>query len=117
MLDQIFISQLRLEATIGVYPQERLAPQTLIVDIELTTDIHKAAQSDDLADTIDYDQLIKQLQQWTTERAFNLVETLADYLATKILNTPHVQAVRLKLYKFPAGLPIESAGVVVIRKL
>lgn len=114
-MDQIFISQLRLEALIGVYPEERLALQTLVLDIELTVDLYKASQSDCIADTIDYDELVNKLQQWVSNRQFHLVEALADYLAEKILNTYHIQGVRLKLYKFPKRLPIASAGIVIER--
>jgi len=116
VMDQIFISQLRLETTIGVYPEERLAPQRLALDIELTVDTRKAAQSDNIADAIDYDELTRKLQYWSAEQPFHLVEALAGHLAEKILGTYNIQAVRLKLHKFPAGLPIASAGVVVVRE-
>ncbi len=115
-MDQIFISQLRLEAIIGVYPEERLAPQPIVVDLALTVDTDKAVQSDDVADTVDYNALAQKLAQWSADQQYHLIETLADYLAKKILNTYPIQVVRLKLYKFPVGLKAASAGVEIVRK-
>lgn len=115
-MDKIFISQLRLETIVGIHPSERSVPQEIVLDIELKTDIQKAAQSDDVADTVDYDALIQQLQKWTSEQQFHLIEALGAYLTEKILSAYPVEAVCLTLHKFPAGLPIASAGVVVKRR-
>jgi dihydroneopterin aldolase len=111
-MSQILISQLRLAAIIGVYPEERLAPQPLVLDIVLTVDTDKPAKSDDVADAVDYAVLIKNLQQWAAENSFYLLEALAHYLAKNIIKVfTQVQAVRLKLYKFPEGLPVASVSV------
>lgn len=115
-MDQIFILALKLEAIIGIHPEERLIPQSIVLDIALTTDTQKAATSDNITDAVDYSELVKKLQEWVMEKQFQLIETLANDLAQKILQTfLKVQSVQLKLHKFPADLPIGSAGIVVVR--
>jgi dihydroneopterin aldolase len=115
MTDTIFISQLRLEAILGVYPEERKQSQSVVLDIELETRMEAAIKSDDISDTIDYANLISQLKIWIAERPFHLIETLAHHLADKILQTTRAQNVRLRASKFPPELPAASVGVVVFR--
>lgn len=114
-LDQIVINQLKLEAIIGVYPEERLAAQPIVLDLELSVDTSKAAKNDDLADAMDYHALIKKLQYWISQQSFQLIEALAHYLVDNMLAEFAIQVVRLRLSKFPAGLPVASVGVVVTR--
>lgn len=116
MTNQIFISGLKLATIIGIYPEERLAPQPIVLDIELTADTQKAAISDNIADAIDYADVVKKLQERATKNQCQLVETLAnDFVETLFQAFPKIQSIRLRLQKFPAGLPIASAGVIIVR--
>lgn len=114
--DHIFISQLCLDAIIGVHAEERLTPQTLLVDIELTTNTHRAAETDAVTDTIDYQQLADNLVAWALEKPCQLVETLANYLVSKILETTSASKVQLRLSKFPPTIPAAAVGVMVVRE-
>lgn len=115
-MDTIFISQLRIETIIGVYTEERLFPQLLLLDIEFTLDTHAASLSDQVTDTVDYAELTQKIQAWSSETSVHLVEALAQHLAEKILNTyKRVEQVCLVLQKFPAGLPVAGVGVKITR--
>ena len=48
MTDVILIEGLHAEAVIGVFDWERKIKQRLVIDLELYTDISKAASTDDL---------------------------------------------------------------------
>ena len=53
-MDRIFLRDLRVETIIGIYDWERETPQTVSIDLKLATDVTRAAQSDDIADALDY---------------------------------------------------------------
>lgn len=115
-MSNLLISKLQLNVLIGVHPEERLASQPIELDIKLTADIQKSCETDDIADAIDYDALIKHVQQWVSDKHFHLIEALANYLAESILQYFPVQAVKIKLRKFPAGLPVGYTGVTICKK-
>lgn len=109
-MDKIFISGLEIQALIGIYPEERELPQPLLLDIELYTDTRKAAASEAIADTVDYDALAKRLQQLAAETKFLLLEALAEYLAQRVLQEFAVQGLRLRIHK-PMAIKNALAGV------
>ena len=60
-MDIIFIRELRIETLIGVHPWERQTRRDLLLDLELGTDIRRAAASDRLADTLDYQAVAQRI--------------------------------------------------------
>lgn len=98
-MDKIFITQLQLDATIGIYPHEKQHSQSLLLDIELMVDMQKAATTDAIADTLDYDKLASRLQQLTAASRFNLLEALAEHLAQTMLQEFPIQEIRLRINK------------------
>ena len=61
-MDIVFIRGLRIEAVIGIYDWEREIRQPLFFDLEMATDIRKAAASDNIEDTLDYKTISKRLE-------------------------------------------------------
>jgi len=53
-MDIIFIRDLRIDTVIGIYDWERSIKQTVRLDLELATDIARAAASDRIEDTLNY---------------------------------------------------------------
>ena len=62
-MDKIFIHALKTEAIIGIFDWERQVKQTVIVDIEISADIRKAALSDSIDDTLNYKRLAKRVSE------------------------------------------------------
>ena len=85
-MDIVFIRGLRIDAVIGIYDWERKVRQPLIFDLEMATDIRKAAASDDIDDTLNYKDIAKRLAAFVSESEFQLVETLAERCAEIVLN-------------------------------
>ena len=77
MMDKIFIHALKTEAIIGIFDWQRQVKQTVIVDIEISADIGKAALSDSIDDTLNYKRVAKHVLAFVEESKFHLVETLA----------------------------------------
>ena len=103
-MDQIHIRQLKLRAVIGVYPSERKAPQVVIVDLALHTDLRVAGRSDQLTDTLDYAALVTRIRKAVTKSRFQLLEALAEYIAGLCLREPRIAAVDVTVAK-PGALP------------
>jgi len=115
MQDIIFISELRIETVIGIFDWERQIKQTVVLDLELATDIRKAAESDHIDDTIDYKTLTKTVIAFVEQSEFQLVETLAERVSELIRNDFAVAWVRLKLNKPGALRGARDVGILIER--
>lgn len=115
MQDIIFISELSVEAIIGIFDWERKIKQTLVLDIELATDIRTAAASDHIDDTIDYKTLTKRVIQYVEASEFQLVETLAERVCELLQKEFSITWVRLKLHKPGALRGAKDVGILIER--
>ena len=80
-MDKIFIHALKTEAIIGIFDWERQVKQTVVLDIEISADVAKAALSDSIHDTLNYKRIAKRVLAFVEESKFHLVETLAERVA------------------------------------
>ncbi len=115
-MDQIFINDLRVNAIIGVYDNERVARQPLIINVVLTTDLSKAAETDNLADAVDYDTIAKKISHIAKNTNFQLLETLAVNLANACLADDKIYSVTIKIEKPDAIANARSSAVAITRK-
>jgi dihydroneopterin aldolase len=114
-MDKIFIHALKAEAIIGIFDWERQVKQTILVDIEISADIRKAALSDSIDDTLNYKRVAKRVLGFVEESKFHLVETLAEHIAMLILEDFGIAWVRLSLSKPGAVRNSRDVGVVLER--
>ena len=84
-MDKIFIHGLKTETIIGIFDWERQVRQTVIVDIELSADVRKAALTDSIDDTLNYKRVAKRVLAFIENSQFHLVETLAEHIAMLVL--------------------------------
>jgi 7,8-dihydroneopterin aldolase/epimerase/oxygenase len=114
-MDKIFIHALKTEAIIGIYDWERQVRQTVLVDIEISADIRKAALTDSIDDTLNYKRVAKRVLTFVEESQFHLVETLGEHLAMLILEEFGVAWVRITLSKPGAVRSSKDVGVMLER--
>jgi len=114
-VDIIYISDLRIETVIGIFDWERKIKQVVILDIEMAGDCRKAAENDDVEDTVNYKSVAKRLIEFVGESKFRLVETLAERCAQTIMEEYRVPWVRLRLNKQGALRGARDVGVVIER--
>jgi len=100
---------------VGIYGWERRTRQTVILDIEMGTDIRRAAASDDISHTIDYKAVAKRLFSFVGESEFELVEKLAEGVATVLLEEFKVPWCRVRLNKKGAVRGVRDVGVIIER--
>lgn len=115
-MDIVFIRDLRVRALVGIFEWERRIRQELRFDIEMGCDIRKAAGSDDIADALDYKAVSQRVKAHVEESSFQLVEALAESLATLILSEFPVSSVKLTLNKTGAVRDARDVGVIIERK-
>ena len=97
--DRVLIEGLAVETVIGVYGWERNIRQSLVFDIEMQTDISRAAQTDDLEYTLDYDAVSRAVIALAENSEYQLVESLAEALAAMIVSEFSVSWLKLKVSK------------------
>ncbi|MDH5737106.1 MAG: dihydroneopterin aldolase [Gammaproteobacteria bacterium] len=115
MTDTVFITGLSVDTVIGVYDWERTIRQKVVLDLEMAWDIQRAAQTDNIEDTLDYKAVSKRLIEYIESSSFFLVESLAEKSAEIILKEFNVSHVRLKLSKPGALSSARDVGVIIER--
>ncbi len=114
-MDIIFLRGLQIDTVIGIYDWEREIRQTVIIDLEMGTDIRKAAATDDISHTLDYKTLSKRIIAFVEASEFLLVETLAEQISTIILDEFSVPWLRLTLNKKGAISGASDVGIQIER--
>lgn len=114
-MDIIYLNDLCIETVIGVFDWERKIKQRVIIDLEMATDIRRAAATDNLDDTLDYKAVAKRVIGFVEQSEFQLVETLAERVAAIILDEFDVPWLRLKLNKQGAVRGANDVGVIIER--
>jgi len=114
-MDKIFIHALKTETIVGIFDWERQVKQTVVMDIEFSADIAKAALSDSIDDTLNYKGVAKRVLAFVDESSFHLVETLAENIAMLILEEFGVSWVSITLSKPGAIRGSRDVGVMLER--
>jgi len=114
-MDIVYIRDLRIDTVIGVYDWERQIRQTLSFDLEMATDIRQAAATDDLQYAINYKAVSDRIIELVEGTHPHLIETLAEEIATTVINEFHVPWVRLQVSKAGAVRAARDVGLVIER--
>jgi len=115
--DRIVLRGIRAEGVHGVLPEEQVRAQPFEVDAVLTVDLHRAAETDVLADTVDYGAIIDAIARVITNEHHQLLERLADRIAVVCRSDARVQQVAVTVRKLrpPVAAAIEHVAVEIVR--
>jgi 7,8-dihydroneopterin aldolase/epimerase/oxygenase len=111
--DQIALTGIQAFGYHGVYDGEREQGQWFVVDLTCELDLAAAAAHDDLDRTLDYGALAQSVVADVERDPLNLIEALADRIATTCLRHAAVQRVAVTVHKPHAPMPVEVADVAV----
>lgn len=114
-MDIVYIRDLKVDTVIGIFDWERRIRQTVSLDLEMATDIRRAATTDSIDDTLNYKAVGKRLIAFIQASEFQLVETLAEKAAAIVLEEFGVRWVRLQLSKPGALRGSRDVGVIIER--
>ncbi len=117
MPDKILIHGLRVETVIGVYDWERTIRQPLVIDLELATDASGAAATDQISHALDYAAISSRVMEEAAASSFQLIETLAEHLASLVLREFGVGWLQVRIMKPTAVPDADGVGVVIERGL
>jgi len=113
--DTVFIKGLKAASVIGCYDWERDIRQTLVIDLELEADFARAAQTDALEDALDYAAISQRVIAVCEASRFQLVEALAEHLASIVLTEFSIERLRMTVTKPGAVAEADGVGVVIDR--
>jgi dihydroneopterin aldolase len=99
--DEIHIEQLEVFCRIGVPEKERASPQRLTVSISFWPYYDQRDMADKIDNTVNYSIVAEETKNFAQAQSANLIETLADRLATHLLKTFRIQKITVELRKFP----------------
>ena len=114
-MDIVFIEQLSVITTIGVYDWEQTIEQKLVFDIEMGWDNRKSAKSDDVNDCLSYADISETVIAHVEGQRFALVERVAEEVADLLLSKFNSPWVRIKLSKPGAVARAANVGVIIER--
>ena len=114
-MDIVYISDLKVDTVIGIFDWERRIRQTISLDLEMATDIRRAAASDHIDDALDYKNIGKRVIAFIESSEFQLVETLAEKVAELVLSEFSVPWLKLRLSKPGALRGSRDVGVIIER--
>jgi dihydroneopterin aldolase len=115
--DRIVLANMRFMARHGVHDWEKREPQPFEVDVELYRDLRRAGIDDDLAATIDYGPVYATVQRIVDGPSMQLLEALAEAIATSLLADLDVTEVVVRVRKPAVRLagPLDFAAVEIRR--
>lgn len=109
---RIFFSRLAIDSQIGILDHERGATQPLHVDAEFDVETRPPNGTDDIHDVLDYRRLRETIIEECSGTHVNLLETLCDRLAKRLLRDfADLRAVRLRIGKPMAFADCAAVGI------
>ena len=110
-MDTIVISELKLDALIGIYAWEHEVAQTIELDLEIAIDAGRCARSGKIGDTVDYAKVVERIRQVLAGRHFTLIEKLAEELAAVIMREFGTPWIRISVVKLAAIRGAKKVGI------
>jgi len=115
-LYHILVRDLLLKCSIGIHEHERLAPQRVRINIDMTVYECDGDPSDDIAQVVSYEDVISGVKRLLAAGHINLVETLAENIAQLCLADRRVDTVRIRVEKLDVYAEAASVGVEIERR-
>ena len=109
-LGRIALRGLRAIGHHGVFDFERAQGQPFVVDLEIEVEM---PTDDDLANTVNYAELAQSVADIVQGEPVNLIETLAQRIADRVLGDRRIRNVCVSVHKPAAPIAVEFSDVVV----
>jgi dihydroneopterin aldolase len=113
----VFIRDMVMPASIGIYPHEHAAMQRVRLNIDLgVDDTEDAIGPDELSRVVDYEKVANAVRAIVASGHVRLAETLAERIATACLSDKRVRLARIRVEKLDIFADAASAGVEIERQ-
>jgi len=114
-LYHVFIRDLVVPCSIGIHDHEKESPQRVRLNLDLSVHEPADAVNDDYANVVCYEQIANEMRGLIGRGHVNLVETLAEDIATICLEKVRVRSVRVRVEKLDILADASSVGVEIER--
>jgi 7,8-dihydroneopterin aldolase/epimerase/oxygenase len=115
-MDKIFLSGLRLQAMVGIYPEERTSSRPVQIDLEIGVPGQRVFASGKVEDTIDYAAVAERIRVEAASVRFGLLEEMSQAIARIVVEqfgSPWVRVTIVKLGVLGDGI---NVGVSIERR-
>ena len=113
--DKIYVEDLRVKATIGIFDWEKKIKQDVSISYEIPHDNVRAAKADAIEATTDYKSITKGIISFVENNKFELVETFAEKIAEMVIKDFNIDEIRLRVSKPGALRFSKDVGVIIER--
>ncbi len=110
-MDKVIVKDLLIRGIIGINPDERVKKQDILVNLIIYTDISRAAETDDIADTTNYKDISKRIIDFVEASSYFLVERLVTEIARLVLADESISRVVVRVEKPGALRFARSVGI------
>jgi 7,8-dihydroneopterin aldolase/epimerase/oxygenase len=114
-MDIVYIKGLEVKTVIGVYEWEREIKQPITIDLDMASDIGKAAETDDHKYVLDYKVVCVRVTEFIEKSDLKLLEAMAEAIAQLVRKEFKVSWVRVRVGKPAAITGAKDVGVVIER--
>jgi dihydroneopterin aldolase len=94
----ILLEGLEVAMGLGIHPEERAAPQRVVVSVRMTC-VYAAPPEDRIDAVVDYDFLRTGIRKLSESRHFELQEVFCEAIAALALRDAHVTEVQVRSMK------------------
>lgn len=115
-LRHVFVRDLVLSCNIGVHRHERHGPQRVRLNLDLAVRENAAPLVDQLTNVVCYEEVVTGVRAIVGSGHVNLVETLAERIATFCLRDGRVAEARIRVEKLDVFADVASVGVEIVRR-
>lgn len=95
----VFVRDLEIKTEIGIHPSEQFVAQRIIINVDLAVNDIPVEFTDNYSDVVCYENVVTSVRELAKEGHVNLVETLAERIASMCLEDPRVISVRVRIEK------------------
>lgn len=114
-LQKIFIKDLKLEMSIGVFDEEKNKKQPVVVNVELQITPNSDWRSDDIDNVVSYADIAENIKNISQTKHFNLVETFAEEIIESCFSNSAVLSVNVSVEKPDAITDATSTGATIYK--
>jgi len=114
-LRRVFLRDMILPCSIGIYRHEKDAPQRVRINLDLAVREGDKPLGDDVAHVVDYATIAEGVRAIVGAGHVNLVETLAERIASFCLRDARVASAQVRVEKLDVFADAAGAGVEITR--
>lgn len=112
----VFVRDLEVQASIGIYDFEKVKPQRVIINIDLAVAEAGGSIDENIDNVVSYEHLVRNAESLVASGHIQLVETLAERIAASCLEDERVLAARVRVEKPDIFANARSVGIEIERR-